>query len=208
MKRLYRPVGLYEMKLLLDLELKAFPPRLPEQPIFYPVLNKAYADQIASEWNTKDKFSGYAGFVTEFDVSSPFIDRYEEQIVGAGNHKELWIPAEQLQEMNENIQGTIRLVDVFYGGNYAGLTPELIAFEDKNITDQFKVWQEISDNDPAEFSCRIREQWKPIFVNFKYWADASHERSGIGKESKDETLSRMKKVWYEHFPDLSLFEGN
>lgn len=46
------------MKLMLDGDLKGFPPRLPEQPIFYPVLNKPYADQIARSWNTKDKFSG------------------------------------------------------------------------------------------------------------------------------------------------------
>lgn len=95
MKTLYRPVGLIEMKLILDLNLRGFPPRLPEQPIFYPVLNQAYADQIALEWNTKDKFSGNVGFVTECTVSSPFIDRYEEQIVGSRNHNELWIPAEE-----------------------------------------------------------------------------------------------------------------
>ncbi|MEI7026276.1 hypothetical protein [Paenibacillus sp. y28] len=47
MKILYRPVGRYEMKLILDLEWKGFPPRLPEQPIFYPVFNQPYAGQIA-----------------------------------------------------------------------------------------------------------------------------------------------------------------
>lgn len=72
---------------LADLNLKGFPPRLPEQPIFYPVLTKAYAKQIAYEWNTKDKFSGYVGFVTEFDVNSPFVDQYEEQIVGSRKHR-------------------------------------------------------------------------------------------------------------------------
>ncbi|MEK4326298.1 hypothetical protein MKZ24_09875 [Paenibacillus sp. FSL R7-0297] len=91
MKTLFRPVGLAEMKLILDLNLRGFPPRLPEQPIFYPVLNQTYADQIAAEWNVKDKFSGNVGFVTEFIVASPFIDRYGEQIVGSRNHNELWI---------------------------------------------------------------------------------------------------------------------
>ena len=79
MRTLYRPVGLTEMKLILDLNLKAFPPRLPEQPIFYPVLNKQYADQIASEWNTKDRFSGSAlgsaGVISreriQADISAP-----------------------------------------------------------------------------------------------------------------------------------------
>ena len=40
---LYRPVGLNELRLIYESGLKAFPPRLPEQPIFYPVLNLEYA---------------------------------------------------------------------------------------------------------------------------------------------------------------------
>lgn len=34
---LYRPVGLEELKLIAASNFRAFPPRLPEQPIFYPV---------------------------------------------------------------------------------------------------------------------------------------------------------------------------
>jgi hypothetical protein len=33
----------------------AFPPRLPEQPIFYPVTNLAFARQILQEWNVPTK---------------------------------------------------------------------------------------------------------------------------------------------------------
>lgn len=35
---LWRPVGLAEMGLVFDSGMRRFPPRLPEQPIFYPVL--------------------------------------------------------------------------------------------------------------------------------------------------------------------------
>src|SRR6266545_4345683 len=45
-------------------------PRLPEQPIFYPVLNEQYATQIARDWNVKD--SG-AGYVTRFHVRKEFV---------------------------------------------------------------------------------------------------------------------------------------
>ena len=40
---LYRPVGANELKLIEEVGYTAFPPRLPEQPIFYPVMNEAYA---------------------------------------------------------------------------------------------------------------------------------------------------------------------
>jgi hypothetical protein len=37
--KLYRPVGYKELELIKQSGMKEFPPRLPEQPIFYPVLN-------------------------------------------------------------------------------------------------------------------------------------------------------------------------
>lgn len=46
-KYLYRPVGLFELRLIQASDFTGFPPRLPEQPIFYPVLNRDYAEQIA-----------------------------------------------------------------------------------------------------------------------------------------------------------------
>ncbi len=50
---LYRPVGTEELKLITGSGYLRFPPRLPEQPIFYPVLNEEYAVEIAAGWNAK-----------------------------------------------------------------------------------------------------------------------------------------------------------
>jgi hypothetical protein len=46
---LYRPVGPKELKLIESSDYREFPPRLPEQPIFYPVLNEEYAAAIARD---------------------------------------------------------------------------------------------------------------------------------------------------------------
>ena len=48
---LFRPVGEEELLLIRAFNFAAFPPRLPEQPIFYPVCNVRYAEEIASKWN-------------------------------------------------------------------------------------------------------------------------------------------------------------
>ena len=92
----------------------AFPPRLPEQPIFYPVLNEEYAKQIARDWNAQhnpDKI----GYVTRFYVRSEYLKRYEIQTVGGSVHQEYWIPAEDLAEFNGNIVGKIEVVAEFRG---------------------------------------------------------------------------------------------
>ena len=59
---LYRPVGRRELELIVAVNFAAFPPRLPHQPIFCPVLHEEYAIQIARDWNTRDEASGFAGF--------------------------------------------------------------------------------------------------------------------------------------------------
>ena len=102
---LYRPVGVKELELIAATNWTAFPPRLPQQPIFYPVLNFAYAEQIARDWNTQDVRSGFAGFVTKFEVDDTHLAKFQVDVVGNMTHQELWIPADELAEFNEHIVG-------------------------------------------------------------------------------------------------------
>ena len=108
---LYRPVGPRELALIADSGFREFPPRLPDQPIFYPVMNEEYATQIARDWNVKASGSG---FVTRFKVNRSFLERFPEQVVGSAIHRELWIPAEDLAEMNQNIVGPIEVIAEFH----------------------------------------------------------------------------------------------
>ena len=109
-RTLYRPVGPVELELIRIAGWKEFPPRLPEQPIFYPVLNQEYAAQIARDWNVKASGSGY---VTRFDVHRGYLEQFPKQIVGGSQHEELWVPAEDLGEFNSNIVGLIEVVESF-----------------------------------------------------------------------------------------------
>jgi hypothetical protein len=110
---LFRPVGQKELDLIAKSGFKRFPPRLPDQPIFYPVLNREYAAQIARDGNTKDERSGFVGYVLEFDVDGNYLGRFETKKVGGKQHVEYWIPAEELEELNDHIRGLIRIVAKF-----------------------------------------------------------------------------------------------
>jgi hypothetical protein len=92
---------------------RAFPPRLPEQPIFYPVLEEDYATKIARDWNTKDEHSGFVGYVTAFHVRTGFLDDRKIHEVGGRNHREYWIPAEELDAFNANLVGRIDVTAQF-----------------------------------------------------------------------------------------------
>ncbi len=102
---LFRPIGLRELELIAACNYAAFPPRLPEQPIFYPVLNFEYAEQIARDWNAANP--PYAGFVCRFDLDPDYAARFEIHTVGGRLHQELWVPAEDLEEFNHHIAGKI-----------------------------------------------------------------------------------------------------
>jgi hypothetical protein len=95
--KLYRPVNKAELILIQETGWIKFPPRLPDQPIFYPVTNQDYASQITTEWNLR---SYKNGFVTEFELSNKYLSKFKVEKVGLDHHTELWVPAEELEEFN------------------------------------------------------------------------------------------------------------
>jgi len=107
---LWRPTGPEEIELVRATGSKRWPPRLPDQPIFYPVLNEDYANRIARDWNVK---ASGVGYVTRFAVRKSYLDRFDVQQVGGATILEYWIPADELEEFNDNIVGTIDEVGKF-----------------------------------------------------------------------------------------------
>ena len=109
---LWRPTGPDELRLVEASGWKEWPPRLPDQPIFYPVLNRDYATRIARGWNVK---ASGVGYVTRFKVAKAFLDGYEVHQVGGETILEYWIPAEDLSAFNSNIIGSIEVIAEFRG---------------------------------------------------------------------------------------------
>jgi len=107
---LWRPVGPGELDLIRQANMVAFPPRLPEQPIFYPVLSEDYAIKIARDWNVPASGSG---FVTRFEVKTSYLKQYRVQDAGGRAHLEYWIPATDMDAFNDAIVGKIEIVREF-----------------------------------------------------------------------------------------------
>jgi hypothetical protein len=104
---LFRPVNDKELELIKESGWKKFPLRLPQQPIFYPVMNEEYAIQIAKDWNVPAYGVGY---VLKFEMNKAYIDTFEIQNVGGMIHNELWILSEELETFNDNIVGVIEII--------------------------------------------------------------------------------------------------
>ena len=110
---LYRPTGQNELNLVEASGWTTWPPRLPDQPIFYPVLSFEYAEKIARDWNSVEAPPNNIGYVTEFEIDAETAKRYPPQTAGGNEHLELWVPAEDLDGFNAGIVGKIKVVATY-----------------------------------------------------------------------------------------------
>jgi hypothetical protein len=204
---LFRPVGLSELALIFDSGMKEFPPRLPEQPIFYPVLNQTYSRQIAREWNAPSA-PHFAGFVTKFDLPPDYINKFPVKIVGSSVHQELWVPAEQLKNFNSNIIGHIQVVDAYFGEDFVGFIPDKFGLAGKNATQQFVCLADTMAYSGMDFICETAANAKTIYLNYPFWASRDFKKLGISDATQQKVLNGIVKLWSERSPNIPLCKGS
>lgn len=190
---LYRPVGLDELRLLYEAEMSAFPPRLPEQPIFYPVTNEPYARQIARDWNTTS--GARAGFVTRFDVDTAYLSRFPRKIVGAREHEELWVPAEELDEFNRHIEGRVGVIGAYFGDGYLGFTPQGCGLEGRSAAEQFVVLARTRAKGRIGPESEVVANHLPVFLNFFFWEENDFSSDGFPDDERDRVLEEIRQMW-------------
>lgn len=165
---LYRPTGIHEMALIIQTSLKEFPPRLPHQPIFYPVLTLEYVIQIARDWNAPS--DGHAGFVTRFEQDVDYAAQFEEHVVGSASvHREFWVPGETLAEFNRHIVGLIHPIRAFFSDGYEGPPPRA-DLAGLSVPGQFERLAALAKDNPSECLRVIEGNWDVILLNFAWWA--------------------------------------
>jgi hypothetical protein len=190
---LYRPVGLEELRLVYEADMRTFPPRLPEQPIFYPVTNEEYARQIAHDWNTKS--GSKAGFVTRFAVDDAYVSKFERHVVGGREHEELWVPAHELDEFNRHIGGRVEVVAAYFGEGFQGYVPDGFGLKGKAAREQFTALARTLPYSPFDFSCEIAANHTAVYLGFFFWEQHDFSGDDVGLEARDDVLSRVMKQW-------------
>jgi hypothetical protein len=193
MPTLYRPVGLQELALIWDSGCREFPPRLPDQPIFYPVTSAEYATQIARDWNTRSLT--FAGYVTSFEVQDDYLAKFERHIVGSAVHEEYWIPASQLTEFNQAILGQIEVDVAFFGESFVGFVPEKFGFAGKNAVEQFVILARGWDYSRMDFTLEISANRKAVYLNCLFWAEHDFSKVGISADLTNVALAGVKEAW-------------
>jgi hypothetical protein len=168
---------------------------VPHQPIFYPVANVEYAAQIARDWNTKDKGSRFAGYVTKFAVPEAHLADFKPHTVGSSVHVEYWIPAEQLSEFNASIQGFINVEAAYFGEGFRGCVPDKFGLKGKDAVSQFVSMSKTFDYSTMDFACEVSANRKAVYLNFLFWAQFDFTALGIDQPQRDAIIKRLKEAW-------------
>jgi len=199
---LYRPIGMSELILIYKSRMRIFPPRLPEQPFFYPVINFRYAEQISKEWNTKH--NPYAGYVTRFEVNDDYAATFERHIVGESWHEELWVSADALEQFNEHIHSPIQVVSAYFGEKFRGHIPDKGGMKDRHAVEQFSLLDQHYQHSTQDFHGEITLNHLTIFLNCLFWAGHDFSQHNISPARREQILSAIRSVWAEAFPEIHL----
>jgi hypothetical protein len=190
---LWRPVGLHEMVLVFEAGMRGFPPRLPEQSIFYPVLVEEYADQIASTWDTREE--PFAGYVLEMEISDTYGAGFTTRTVGNNIHRELWVPSEELTEFNNQLTRPISARRAFFGPKYRGYVPEKFGLRGADAYKQIAIMIGTMDYSMFDFVMEVSANMLALFLNFPFWKAAGAGRLGVEGVRFNVCLDHIRDAW-------------
>ena len=191
-----------ELQLLYETGMKGFPPRKPGQPIFYPVLNLEYANEIAKRWNAEGQTR--SGYVAKFIVDDSYAAQFERHTVGASHHVELWVPAEELPRFNDHILPPIVIVSAHFGGEFQVYVPTQFGLRGKDATAQFVALARTLDYSRMDFRCEIAVNHVAVFLNYGFWRRSAFSNEHITEAEHDRVLNAIQKIWTDMFPEIHL----
>jgi hypothetical protein len=150
------------------------------------------------------KNQGLRGFVTEFAIDSGYIAKFAPYVVGASQHQEYWIPAEELSAFNKAIPHGIRVREAFFGPRFVGCVPDAYALKGKDAATQMATLAKTWDYSTFDVACEISANRKSVYLNCLFWAQHDFAESGVTRQQRDDFISKLKKLWKFNHIDVPL----
>jgi len=182
-----------ELALIWERGFTGFPPRLPDQPIFYPVLEREYAIQIARGWNTQQE--PFAGYVTRFPLADVYASKLEVHVVGRRQHREFWVPAADLETFNAHLEGPIEVEAAYFGSAFRGFIPSKFGLANRDASQQFQALAATRDYAPMDFYLETRANELTVYLNFPFWVASTAAELGVSESERTATLKKLRQSW-------------
>lgn len=204
--KLFKPVGLDELRLTYDANMRTYPLHVDHQQVFYPAPNLDYAVRIARDWNAKTQ--PFAGYVTECEVADDFGRNFPPRRAVKKLEKESWIPSELLSEFNGHIEGPIKVAEGHFGPGFRGYVPDHFNFANRDALSQFVMLSILLDFSRMDFVGEIHANSLTVFLHFQYWRTCNLEMTEISDEQRERILASIEKTWSKELPPLPLLPGD
>ena len=189
---LWRPVGFHEMAKVFEAGMKGFPPRLPEQSIFYPVLVQEYADQTAATWNTKEE--PFVGYVIEMEILDEYGARFSHKqsvqlsIVSCGCLR-------RNSQFNNQLTKPVSVRRAYFGPKYRGHVPDKFGLRGADAYKQIAMMVGTMDYSMFDFAMEVSANMLTFFLNFPFWKAAGAGRLDVEAVQLDTCLEHIRKAW-------------
>src|SRR5207247_235291 len=189
---LWRPVELHEMAKVFEAGMKGFPPRLPEQSIFYPVLVQEYADQTAATWNTKEE--PFVGYVIEMEILDEYGARFSHKqsvqlsIVSCGCLR-------RNSQFNNQLTKPVSVRRAYFGPKYRGHVPDKFGLRAADAYKQIAMMVGTMDYSMFDFAMEVSANMLTFFLNFPFWKAAGAGRLDVEAVQLDTCLEHIRNAW-------------
>ncbi len=143
--------------------------------------------------------------MTRFDITDAYAARFEPHIVGARQHEELWVPAEELEEFNQHIVGKVAVIEAYFGEGFRGYIPERFGLKGKDAVEQFVTLEALWHYNVAmDLVGEARANHQTVFAHFPFWMQHDFSPLCIPHDWRYHVLRGIKLVWEDSFPDIGL----
>lgn len=109
-----------------------------------------------------------------------------------------WVPAEELEEFNRNIEGHIDVLGAYFGPQFRGFMPDRGPLEG---LDAASLLSALASADSRQV---ILENHEAVFLPYPFWEQQDSSGSSISEDERKQVLSEIRAAWPEAFAKIPL----
>ena len=135
--------------------------------------------------------------LTRFDLDADYRSRFKLRQVGARQHQELWVPAEDLDACNNQLLDPIRVDAGFFGNSYVGPEPLPTMLRGKAPTEQLQLLHSIRVSSGMDFACELAANSRVVVANYLFWRGLGPALAGLSAGVASALLDDIRRVRIE-----------
>jgi len=198
--KLYRPVGLEELRRTYEENMRSYPQPLKAQRSLDLSLSSADAATIARNRNAGTE--PYAGYVTELEIDDEYAAMHPHHPAKDGTERLLRIPIEDFEEFNTHLLGRIKVAAGFFGQQFRGYIPTMFNFAHRDALSQFVMLSYLLDYSTMDFVGEIHANNLAVFLHLPYWSTCNLDRTEVPESRRPRILTAIQQTWSKELPEL------